>query len=234
MIGVTAYAEQARWGDWDAPAVLVPRAYVTPSPPPAGCRWCSRRCRTWWPMRSGGWTGCCWPAAPTSTRPCTAPNPPEHLGPLRPDRDAAEVELLAGAVDGGLPMLGVCRGMQLMNVVRGGSLVQHLPDAVGHPGHAEQPGVYVRHPVAVAGDTRLAGILGDGDTQVPSYHHQGIQRLGAGLVPTAWAPDGTVEGLEDPALPFCVAVQWHPEAGSDMSLFRALVEAASARLTARA
>jgi putative glutamine amidotransferase len=155
--------------------------------------------------------------------------PGELTGPLRPERDAAEVELLAGAVDAGLPVLGVCRGMQLLNVVRGGSLLQHLPDAVGHSGHAEHPGVYALHPVKVADGTLLASILGAAELEVPSYHHQGIDRLGEQLVATAWAQDGAVEGLEDPGLPFCVAVQWHPEAGTDPALFRALVAAARAR-----
>ena len=226
LIGVTAYAERTRWGVWDAPAVLVPRSYVDAVaaaggvpvvlPPLPGVVAAALSRLDGLLLAGGSDLGPDRYGAEAG----------EHTGPVRPERDAAEMELLAGALDGGLPVLGVCRGMQLMDVARGGSLLQHLPDEVGHTGHAEQPGVYSRHPVKVAGDSALARILGAVEVEVPSYHHQGIDRLGDGLTATAWAADGTVEALEDPALPFCLGVQWHPEAGTDPSLFRALVAAA--------
>ena len=111
--------------------------------------------------------------------------------------------------------------MQLLNVLRGGTLHQHLPDVLGSSVHAPEVGVYARHPVDVQPGTRLADVLGRTDVpEVPTYHHQGIDRIGRGLVPVAWAPDGTVEALEDPDLPFCLAVQWHPEVGDDPAAVR--------------
>lgn len=128
-------------------------------------------------------------------------------------------------------MLAICRGMQLLNVARGGSLHQHLPDVPGIPADHDGspgPGRFGRHPVRVAEGTRLAEALGRTElAAVPAYHHQGIDVLGGGLVETAWAGDGLVEAVEDPRLPFCLGVQWHPEAGDDLSLFQALVVAAA-------
>jgi putative glutamine amidotransferase len=226
LIGVTAYAERTRWGVWDAPAVLVPRSYVDAVAAAGGVPVVLPPLPGVVVAALGRLDGLLLAGGSDLGPQRYGAEPGEHTGPVRPERDAAEAELLAGALDGGLPVLGVCRGMQLMDVARGGSLIQHLPDVVGHAGHAEQPGVYSRHVVKVAGDSALAGILGAVEVEVPSYHHQGIERLGAGLIATAWAPDGTVEALEDPALPFCLGVQWHPEAGTDLSLFRALVAAA--------
>jgi len=117
-------------------------------------------------------------------------------------------------------------------VARGGTLCQHLPDDAGH---APAPGMFGSHPVRVAAGTRLAGILdanGDG-VEVPTAHHQAVDRLGEGLVATAWAEDGVVEAVETGAGgdPFLLAVQWHPEAGTDSRLIGALVAAAAARMS---
>jgi putative glutamine amidotransferase len=151
-------------------------------------------------------------------------------GPLttvvRPGRDAAELALLRAALDGGVPVLGICRGMQLMNVALGGTLIQHLPDVVGHDGHSPTPGAMGEHEVTVEPASRLARVLGPGTRVVPTHHHQGLDRLGAGLTATAWAPDGTIEAVELDA-PFVLGVQWHPEAGGDPALFDALIEAAT-------
>jgi putative glutamine amidotransferase len=153
--------------------------------------------------------------------------PGEHTQPPNQDRDQSELRLLNEAIADGLPVLGICRGMQLLNVLRGGTLHQHLPDVLGSTVHAPEVGVYARHPVGVLPGTRLADVLGRTEVpEVPTYHHQGIDRLGRGLVPVAWAPDGTVEAVEDPDLPFCLAVQWHPEVGDDPALFAALTAAA--------
>jgi putative glutamine amidotransferase len=119
--------------------------------------------------------------------------------------------------------------MQLLNVARGGTLTQHLPNGAGH---APAPGTFGSHPVRVAAGSRLAGILGaDGAAAgVPTAHHQAIDRLGDGLAATAWAPDGVIEAVEPSGAgdPFLLAVQWHPEAGTDPRLIEALVAAASA------
>ena len=158
----------------------------------------------------------------------------ERAGPrttvLRSARDAAEVALFGAALDGGVPVLGICRGLQVMNVTLGGTLIQHLPDAVGHEGHSPTPGTMAEHKVSIGpGPTRLAGILGPGTILVPTHHHQAIGRLADGLTATAWAEDGTIEAVELDGTGFVVGVQWHPESGEEPALFSALIEAARQR-----
>ncbi len=119
-------------------------------------------------------------------------------------------------------MLAVCRGFQVLNVARGGDLVQHLPDVVGSEQHRELKGVFSDHGVKIEDGSRLGAVLGD-RAPVKSHHHQGVGRVGDGLVEVAWADDGTIEGLEDPQRRFAVGVLWHPEAGEDQKLFEALV-----------
>ena len=125
-----------------------------------------------------------------------------------------------------MPTLAICRGFQLLNVLRGGDLVQHLPEAVGHERHRERLGAFSEHPVEVKDGTRLAAIIGARHDGVQSSHHQGVGRVGEGLVETAWAEDGSLEGLEDPEKRFAVAVLWHPEMEDDKRLFEALVDEA--------
>jgi gamma-glutamyl-gamma-aminobutyrate hydrolase PuuD len=151
---------------------------------------------------------------------------PETNG-VRPDRDRAELALLEGALARDMPVLAVCRGVQVMNVARGGDLVQHLPDVVGNESHREVRGSFSEHGVRIAEESRLGSVLGD-RVPVKSSHHQGIGRVGAGLREVAWAEDGTLEGLEDPERRFAVGVLWHPEAGEDLKLFDALVAEARA------
>ena len=134
--------------------------------------------------------------------------------------------LLSAALERDMPTLAICRGFQILNVVRGGDLVQHLPDETGDERHREVKGVFSEHPVEVKGGTRLGAIIGEQPPAVKSSHHQGIGGVGEGLVETAWAEDGTLEGLEDPSKRFAVGVLWHPEAGEDQRLFDALVEEA--------
>lgn len=151
--------------------------------------------------------------------------PHRQTGGIRPDRDAAELPLLEGALGRDLPVLGICRGLQLMVVAHGGRLLQHLPEVVGHDGHRPAPGRYGEHAVTTAEGSRLRAVLGE-CVDVPSYHHQGVGDVGAGLTATAWADDGTVEGVERSDRPFTLGVLWHPEAGDDLRLFRALVDTA--------
>jgi gamma-glutamyl-gamma-aminobutyrate hydrolase PuuD len=124
-----------------------------------------------------------------------------------PVRDALELTCLATALTGDAPVLAICRGMQVMNVLRGGSLIQHLPDIVGEHRIADGG----QHPVTIASGSHLAGLLGSGPVSVNSRHHQAIDRLGDGLVATAHAADGVVEAVELPGRRFCLGVQWHPE-----------------------
>ena len=150
-----------------------------------------------------------------------------HPETQRPDpaRDAFELALLDAAVAGDVPVLAICRGIQVLNVWRGGTLHQHLPDVVANLDHMEVPGTFGTHRVRIDPASRLGTIVGLEQADVPTHHHQAVAEVGDGLVATAWADDGTIEGLEDPALRFLVAVQWHPEMGDDLSLFRALVAA---------
>ena len=147
----------------------------------------------------------------------------------RPDRDAWESALVRAAEEVDLPVLGICRGMQVMAVAAGGRLEQHLPDRVGHEGHNPRPGVYSSHHVRPVEGTRLAGLVGDGDLDVPTYHHQAVvpeSVEGTGWAPAAWHEDGTLEAMECPAARFRLAVQWHAEEAEGAELFGALVEAA--------
>ncbi len=152
----------------------------------------------------------------------------ERTDPAQPHRDEAELALLAAALDRDIPTLAICRGFQLLNVVRGGDLVQHLPELVGNEAHRERLGAFSQHAVEVEAGSRLAGIIGERHGTVASSHHQAVGRVGKGLVETAWAEDGTLEGLEDPAKRFAVGVLWHPEMDEDKRLFEALVAEARA------
>ncbi|HTS47941.1 MAG TPA: gamma-glutamyl-gamma-aminobutyrate hydrolase family protein [Bryobacteraceae bacterium] len=150
-------------------------------------------------------------------------------------RDEVETRLLEGALAQGIPVLAICRGMQLFNVVHGGTLIQHLPAGGAH--QVKQPDA-VAHNVRVARGTRLAAILGEGDHGVNSRHHQAVDRPGRGLIVAAIAPDGVIEALERPGDSFAVAVEWHPEdrifaSAGDRKLFEAFAAALSAAPAAR-
>jgi len=150
-----------------------------------------------------------------------------NLGPTDRIVDAAEVALVRGADARGLPLLGICRGLQAVNVARGGTLRQHVDD------HRQTtPATEARHPVEVVAGSLLAGVTGAGALEVNSFHHQAADVLGAGLSVSARAADGTVEALEDPSRAFMLGVQWHAEGmverAEQLALFAALAEAASA------
>jgi gamma-glutamyl-gamma-aminobutyrate hydrolase PuuD len=149
---------------------------------------------------------------------------PETRG-VDPARDRAELALLEAALARDMPVLAVCRGSQVLNVARGGDLVQHLPDVVGDEKHKHTPGAFGDHEVALEPESRLGDLLGE-RTQVKSHHHQGYGRIGRGLRVAARADDGTIEGLEDPERRFAVGVLWHPEEADDAALFETLVEEA--------
>jgi putative glutamine amidotransferase len=155
----------------------------------------------------------------------------ELLGPTEPALDRFELNLARAADAAGMPLLGICRGLQALNVARGGTLHQHV-DGHRQTELATQP----VHAVRIAPRSRVARVLKSRATQVNSFHHQAIDGLGVGLVATAWAPDGTIEAIEDRRHPFLLAVQWHAEtlidAPPQLALFRALVEAAGGRAVA--
>jgi gamma-glutamyl-gamma-aminobutyrate hydrolase PuuD len=150
-------------------------------------------------------------------------------------RDDAELALLREALARDLPVLGICRGAQLLNVAYGGDLVQELAEITDADPHLPVPGTFGRHPVTVEGG-RLRELAGETIETVASHHHQSMGRLGDGLVATAHAPDGLVEALEDPSRPFALGVLWHPEEDARTGgapIFRGLVDAARAYAAAR-
>lgn len=163
-------------------------------------------------------------------------SPHPDLGPTEPDLDRFELAVARRADAREIPILAICRGTQALNVGRGGSLIQHLPDVSVEISHRQTtPGNQTSHPIDVEPDSRLAAALGDDEVAVPdvidvnSFHHQGIERLGQGLKVSARAPDGTAEAIEDPSRPFLIGVQWHAETlvhrPYEAALFRHFVEA---------
>lgn len=152
--------------------------------------------------------------------------PEPHTQPPRHDRDAWEQALAAGAVERDLPLLAICRGVQLLNVTLGGTLHQHVPD-ITTTDHGDSPGDYARTEVAVVDGTLVRGVLGDGRLGVHCHHHQSLDRVAASLLVAARSDDGIVEAVESRQHPFVLGVQWHPEQDAgDGRLFAALVRAA--------
>jgi putative glutamine amidotransferase len=160
-----------------------------------------------------------------------APHP--ELGPTWRDLDVTELALARLAIGRELPVLAICRGAQALNIARGGTLFQHLPERFGHSVEHSQlrPGAPTTHTVEVAEDSVLAGALGVTELEVNSFHHQSASGLGRGLRAVAWAPDGVIEAVEVPGRTFTVGVQWHAEGMTDSPpqarLFSSFVERAA-------
>jgi putative glutamine amidotransferase len=223
IIGITTYVEPASWGDWrDLDATLTPHGYVQavtlaggravllpPDDADAGVLGILDGL-----VLAGG----------ADVGPELYGASPEPLTDTRPRRDSAEMLLTRAALDADLPILGICRGMQLLAVAAGGRLHQHLPDVIGHEKHRPAPGVYGNQQARFSGGSRIAALMGD-DAEINCYHHQGVADAGT-LTVTGRTEDGLPEAVEDPARRFVLGVQWHPEASRDRRLFGALVEAA--------
>ncbi|WP_051712419.1 gamma-glutamyl-gamma-aminobutyrate hydrolase family protein [Spirillospora albida] len=230
LIGVTAQLEPARWGQWIREAALLPVPYVRAVeraggvpvllPPTGSLRGLDPLLeRLDGIVLAGG--------GDLDPELYGAERHPE-TGPPQPRRDRFELALVRAAIAADVPFLAICRGMQALNVARGGTLVQHLPEVVGHDGHAPSPGRFAAHPVRIGATSLTGKILGEA-ADVPTYHHQAVGRLGKGLVAVAWADDQVVEAVELQGHRFAVGVQWHPEEGDDGRLFEALVAEASGR-----
>jgi gamma-glutamyl-gamma-aminobutyrate hydrolase PuuD len=223
LIGITTYVEPASWGHWDnTEAALVPYDYVRAVERAGG------RAVLVPPDENGieevldTLDGLVFSGGnDLEPEEYGAEAHPETTG-TNPERDRGELALLEAALARDLPVLAICRGFEVLNVARGGDIVQHLPELVGHEAHRETPGEFSEHTVRVDPTSRIGEVAG----AVKSHHHQALGRIGDGLREVAWAEDGTVEGLEDPDKPFVVGVLWHPEAGEDLRLFERLVEAA--------
>ncbi len=234
-IGICTPLERARWGTWDLPAFLLPRSYVDAlhragamalllAPDPAlvedpdeildlvdGL------------MLAGG--------ADLDPRLYGAEPHEQTIGSV-PERDAFEVALVRRALERDLPLLGICRGMQVMNVACGGTLHQHLPDVVGHEQHRRVQGTFdgADHDVRLTPGSLAARAAGEELHGTKSHHHQGVDRLGDGLIVTGWATlDKLPEALEAQGSRFALGVQWHPEADERSRLIAALVEEARSR-----
>ena len=225
LIGITSYAEEVRMGVWTEDAAVVPLAYVRSVERAGG------RPLVIPPVEDGvdetldALHGVIFSGGGDLDPGLYGADPHGETEAPKPWRDQAEMRMLEAALARDMPVLAICRGSQLLNVARGGDLVQHLPEVVGHERHKHEPGAYSDHSVQVASDSKLGDLLGE-HAPVKSHHHQGMGQIGEGLREVAWAEDGVVEGLEDPAKRFALGVLWHPEEGEDFALFTGLVEEA--------
>lgn len=230
LIGLTSYREQAAWGVWSTRADILPAVYsaaieaaggvpvLLPPSSPAPDAASSLVARLDGLVVSGG----------ADVSPARYGEEPHELTRgWRDDRDAWELALLDAAEDRGTPVLGICRGMQVMAVRAGGRLHQHVPDLVGHEQHSPGADRFGEIAVWIEADSRLHALVGD-RADVHCHHHQSVASH-PGFAAVAWAEDGTLEAMEQPGERFSVAVQWHPEMAADAGLFAGLVRAASSR-----
>ncbi|MET9363581.1 gamma-glutamyl-gamma-aminobutyrate hydrolase family protein [Streptomyces sp. NPDC006632] len=222
LIGISTYLESARWGVWELPAALLPAGYprlvraagglaamLPPDDDPAAAAEVVARLDGL--IIAGG-------ADVEPVRYGAEPSP--RTGPPARDRDAWELALIDAALTSGTPLLGICRGLQLLNVALGGTLVQHLE------GHTGGRGVFGEHTVEPVPGTLYASLVPEASS-VPAYHHQCVDRLAPSLVASAHADDGTVEAAELPGGGWVLGVQWHPEMGRDLRVAEGLVRAAA-------
>ena len=238
LIGITTYLEQAQTGVWDVRASFLPEVYLDgvteaggiavllpPQPVDGG------QARTVVSSLDGLVI-----AGGADVDPRRyGQDPHGATGAPREDRDAWEEALLRAAIEQDVPFLGICRGLQVVNVALGGTLHQHLPDVVGHTGYQPGAAVFGQEEVEVEHDSRLAGILGTERLRVPVYHHQAIDEVAPGLRVTARTDEGVVEAIEVDDARYGVGVQWHPEEDrADRRLFSSLIDAARAHRAARA
>ena len=231
VIGLTTYLERAKTGVWDVPAAFLPKVYfeavtraggiaVLLPPQPVDAEVADRVLDSLDGLIITG--GKDVDPARYGQEPHATTDEP------RPDRDAWEDALLTAAIDRGLPFLGICRGLQVLNVSLGGTLHQHLPDVIGSTRYNAGYGRFSENAVEVHAGTVTGDLLDDAAAlAVHSYHHQAVDELADGLVVSARSDDGTIQAVELAAVPFGLAVQWHPEENADdLRLFAGLVEAA--------
>ena len=226
IIGITGELEAARWRNWIREAVVSPVSYTraveraggTPVvlPPVPASSVSSLIARLDGLVVAGGRDV---DPALYEQAPHEQTDAPDHR------RDRFELLITRAAIDADLPFLGICRGMQILNVARGGTLIQHLPDRLGSESHKPDPVKLTIHDIQISAASKLGRVLG-ATTQAPAAHHQGVDRIGTGLLTVAWTPDQVVEAIELQGHRFGIGVQWHPEEGDDPRIFEALVAAA--------
>jgi putative glutamine amidotransferase len=239
VIGMCTALERARWSVWDQPAVLLARSYVDA-------------------VQSAGGLAVLLPPDPQLVQEPEqaldaidglllaggADLDPASYGEAAhaetqdavPERDAFEIALTRAAIERDVPVLGICRGMQLINVALGGTLIQHLPEHFGHQEHRRVSGSFdgSDHDVDALDDTLAMRVIGASRHATKSHHHQGVDRVGEGLSVSARSPfDGLIEAIELPDRAFVLGVQWHPEADASSPVVGALVEAAAAHARVR-
>jgi putative glutamine amidotransferase len=232
VIGICSALEQARWSYWDAEAALIPKSYIHAVQEAGGIALLipPDDLNVEDPgaildlldalMLAGG--------ADIDPDSYGEERHPETVATV-PERDRAEIALTREALDRDLPVLGICRGMQLMNVARGGTLRQHLPEEFGHHEHRRALGTFddADHSVRLEPGSLAARAAGEEIHSTKSHHHQGVARLGDGLVVTGWSViDDLPEAIEDPSRRFALGVQWHPEADPESGVVAALLDAA--------
>jgi putative glutamine amidotransferase len=231
-IGICAAIERASWGPWDAPVAMAPRSYP----------------------RAVQAAGALAIVLPPDERAVTSPDlvldrvdalllaggsdvdpgsygaePHPSVAGTWPERDRFEAALTRRAIERGMPVLGVCRGMHMLNVALGGTLEQHLPDRTGDDRHRHTPGAFGDHEVRLAPDSLAARAVGGERTVVKSHHHQGVEGLGEGLVASGWSvSDELIEAVELPGPGYALGVLWHPEEDERSAVLGSLVEAVAA------
>jgi putative glutamine amidotransferase len=233
VIGICGAVQRAQWGPWDTDVVLMPWSYVRATqaagglpvvlPPDDAAALDPDQLldRVDALVLAGG--------VDVDPGSYGAPPHPEVTGTV-PERDRFELALAHRALERELPLLGICRGMQVLNVARGGTLVQHLPEVVGHEDHRHTPGEFSDHDVRLEPGSLAARAAGGERIAVKSHHHQALGELGEGLEATGWSlPDDVVEAVEDRDRPFVLGVLWHPEQDESSRLIAALVEEVRAR-----
>jgi gamma-glutamyl-gamma-aminobutyrate hydrolase PuuD len=232
-IGITTYVTPARWSNWELEAALVPADYVRAVERAGG------RALLVPPSHDGveetleSLDGLIFSGGSDLDPELYGQEAHAETSDVVRNRDTAELALLEAALERDMPVLAICRGSQVLNVARGGDLVQHLPDVVGDEKHKHTPGTFADHDVSVEDGSRLASVLGE-RAPVKSHHHQGFGKVGEGLRVVAHAEDGTIEAVEDPTRRFVLGVLWHPEAGEDARLFEELVREAEQYRSTRA
>jgi len=241
LIGLTSYRQRAQTGVWDVTASFLPVVYIDAVTKAGGIAVVLPPQDPVDPAIAaqvvGGLDGLIVTGGGDVAPERYGAERHEKTDPLNAMRDAWEDALLAAAIDREVPFLGICRGLQVLNVNRGGTLLQHLPDVVGDDRYNKGGGNFATNTVEVDPGTELSGLLdGDRELDVKSYHHQAVQDVGAGLRVTARSGDGTIQALELEGVPFGVAVQWHPEedAAEDVRLFAGLIDAAKLHRSVRA